>query len=115
MQRARLLAALTAGTVVVEAGIRSGSLQVVQRARDLGRPIGAFPGPVTSPASAGPNELIVAGLARLVRNGSDIRALIEGEPTPLAYAPVHQDRELSPPSAFGSRGSQARAMKTPGI
>ncbi|MEU1969670.1 DNA-processing protein DprA [Micromonospora sediminicola] len=53
-----LLAALTAGTVVVEASLRSRSLQVVRRAIDLGRVGMVVPGPVTSAVSAGCHELL---------------------------------------------------------
>ena len=46
--RARLMAALSTATVVVEAGARSGSMKVAERAQELGRIVGAVPGPVTS-------------------------------------------------------------------
>lgn len=58
LQRNRLIAALTAGTVVVEAGHRSGALNTASHARALDRPIGAVPGPITSPASAGCHRLM---------------------------------------------------------
>ncbi len=51
--RNRLIAALSAGTVVVEAGVRSGALSTARHARRLGRPVLAVPGPVTSGLSAG--------------------------------------------------------------
>lgn len=51
--RNRLIAALSLGTVVVEAAIRSGSLATAGRARDLDRQVMAVPGPVTSAMSAG--------------------------------------------------------------
>lgn len=51
--RNRLIAALSAGTVVVEAGVRSGALSTARHARRLGRPVMAVPGPVTSGLSAG--------------------------------------------------------------
>lgn len=56
--RNRVIAALTRGTVVVEAGLRSGALSTARQARDLCRPLMAVPGPVTSPASAGCHEII---------------------------------------------------------
>ncbi len=58
LNRNRIIAALSAGTVVVEASLRSGSLGTARRARDLGRMVMAVPGPVTSPASAGCHELL---------------------------------------------------------
>ncbi len=54
--RNRLIAALSVGTVVVEAASRSGSLSTIDRARSLGRHVMAVPGPVTSAMSAGANE-----------------------------------------------------------
>nr|WP_246407342.1 DNA-processing protein DprA [Modestobacter versicolor] len=56
--RNRLIAALTRGTVVVEAAARSGALATGKRARDLGRQVMALPGPVTSAMSVGCHELL---------------------------------------------------------
>ncbi|MDO9591444.1 MAG: DNA-processing protein DprA, partial [Microcella sp.] len=53
LQRNRLIAALSAATVVVEAGRRSGSLNTAGHALTMGRPVGIVPGPITSAASAG--------------------------------------------------------------
>ena len=58
LQRNRLIAASSAATVVLEAGWRSGSLNTAGHAAALGRPLGAVPGPVTSPTSAGCHRLI---------------------------------------------------------
>ncbi|WP_207454861.1 DNA-processing protein DprA [Desertivibrio insolitus] len=58
LQRNRLIAAAGLATVVVEAGRRSGSLNTAGHAAALGRPLGAVPGPVTSPASAGCHRLL---------------------------------------------------------
>ncbi|MRG58683.1 DNA-protecting protein DprA [Agromyces sp. CFH 90414] len=58
LQRNRLIAASTAATIVLEAGLRSGSLNTAGHAATLGRPLGAVPGPVTSPASAGCHRLL---------------------------------------------------------
>lgn len=58
LQRNRLIAAASQATVVLEAGWRSGSLNTAAHAAALGRPLGAVPGPVTSPASAGCHRLI---------------------------------------------------------
>lgn len=58
LQRNRLIAAASDATVVLEAGLRSGSLNTAGHAATLGRPLGAVPGPVTSPASAGCHRLL---------------------------------------------------------
>jgi len=69
--RNRIMAALAGMTVVVEAATRSGSLITTDLAADLGRDLGAVPGPVTSRASAGPNGLLAAG-AHVVRDAQDV-------------------------------------------
>ncbi|ONK10905.1 DNA-processing protein DprA [Streptomyces sp. MP131-18] len=71
IQRNRVIAALTRGTVVVEAARRSGSLITARHARRLGRHLMAVPGPVTSGLSAGAHRLIRSE-ATLVRDAADI-------------------------------------------
>jgi len=61
LQRNRLIAAMTAATVVVEAAWRSGALNTAGHARELGRPVGACPGPVSSATSAGCHRLLRQG------------------------------------------------------
>ena len=69
--RNRVMAALAGMTVVVEAAARSGSLITADLAAELGRDLGAVPGPVTSRASAGPNELLAGG-ACVIRDAQDV-------------------------------------------
>ncbi|HWM64695.1 MAG TPA: DNA-processing protein DprA [Solirubrobacterales bacterium] len=69
--RNRIMAALAGMTVVVEAAARSGSLITADLAADLGRDLGAVPGPVGSRLSAGPNNLLAGG-ACLVRDAQDV-------------------------------------------
>jgi DNA processing protein len=69
--RNRIMAALAGMTVVVEAAERSGSLITADLAADLGRDLGAVPGPVGSRLSAGPNALLAGG-ACLVRDAQDV-------------------------------------------
>jgi DNA processing protein len=72
--RNRLIAALSRGTVVVEAAARSGALATARRARDLGRQIMVVPGPVTSAMSVGCHELLREGEthAVLVANAAHV-------------------------------------------
>jgi DNA processing protein len=70
--RNRVIAALTGGTVVVEAGERSGALNTARYAATLGRPLMAVPGPVTSPQSAGCHRIIRDCGATLVTCAADI-------------------------------------------
>jgi DNA processing protein len=69
--RNRIMAALAGMTVVVEAAARSGSLITTDLAADLGRDLGAVPGPINSRASVGPNNLLAGG-ACLVRGAQDV-------------------------------------------
>lgn len=79
LSRNRLLAASTSATVVVEAGIRSGSLNTANHALAIGRPVGVVPGPVTSPASAGCHRLLREGTAMCVTSAADVIELAGGE------------------------------------
>ena len=69
--RNRIIAALASITVVVEAGARSGALLTAACARELGRPVGAVPGRVTSSQAIGPNRLLAEG-ARVIRDAQDV-------------------------------------------
>lgn len=80
LDRARILAALSGATIVVEAGFRSSTLQTAREASLLGRFVGAVPGPVTSAASAGTNHLLQDGRARVVTCGPDVVRML-GENT----------------------------------
>lgn len=80
--RNRLMAALSGGVVIPEAGMQSESLTTVRAAHDLGRGIGAVPGPVTSAVSNGPNELIKHGVASVITQTSDVIALLDADETP---------------------------------
>jgi DNA processing protein len=76
LQRNRLIAALSAATVVVEAGWRSGSLNTAGHAAALSRPLGAVPGPITSATSAGTHRLIREYGAQCITGADDVRELL---------------------------------------
>jgi DNA processing protein len=78
LSRNRLIAALTQGTVVIEAAVRSGSLNTLNWADQLGRTTMALPGPVTSQQSAGTHAAMRAGKAVLVTNGREVVAELSG-------------------------------------
>ncbi|KAB1642656.1 DNA-processing protein DprA [Gulosibacter chungangensis] len=75
LQRNRLIAALTQASIVVEAGARSGALNTANHAQQLGRPLGAIPGPVTSASSVGCHRLLKEEQAQLIANSADAFAL----------------------------------------
>lgn len=72
LSRNRVIAAMTRGTLVVEAGLRSGSRNTVRHAVDLLRPVAAVPGPVTSMSSAGCHQEIRDGRAVLVTSADEV-------------------------------------------
>lgn len=70
-RRNRIMAALGAMTVVVEAAEPSGSLITAERAYRLGREVGAVPGLVTSRVARGTNGLLADGAA-VIRDAQDV-------------------------------------------
>ncbi len=69
--RDRLISGMAKAVVVIEGRMKSGTFYTVKAAADQGRPVFAIPGPITSPASEGPNYLIQNG-AKLVTDVKDI-------------------------------------------
>jgi DNA processing protein len=79
--RNRVIAALGQMTVVVEAAERSGSLITAEVAADLGRDLGAVPGPVTAWRAKGTNALLRDG-ATLIRDTRDVLDAVVGVDAP---------------------------------
>jgi DNA processing protein len=72
LKRSKLMANLSVAVVVIEAGYRSGSINIAKHALKKRRAkVGAVPGPVTSGTSAGTHELIKRG-ANLITSVADI-------------------------------------------
>jgi DNA processing protein len=76
LARNRMIAALSRGTVVVEAAVRSGALNTANWASLLNRTVMGVPGPVTSAPSEGVHELLRTRGAQLVTRGSDVLELV---------------------------------------
>lgn len=76
LARNRIIAALSQGTVVVEAAVRSGALNTANWAGRLNRLTMGIPGPVTSAPSAGVHARIRDGSMTLVTSGQDVLELI---------------------------------------
>lgn len=123
LTRNRLVAALTAGTVIVEAAWRSGALNTLSWAEGLGRVAMAVPGPITTSGSLGCHERIKDGRAQLVTGADDVRALLGAvgaldlaEQYELAYAatPVQSltRNELRVFDACAPEGSIAQEIST---
>jgi DNA processing protein len=115
LQRNRLIAAASRATVVIEAGWRSGSLNTANHAGDLGRPIGAVPGPVTSAASAGCHKLLRGSLAICVTGADEMAELVSMElgvpdpaPTSQSTSGVKSSIPISP--AIDPTGTRVRLL-----
>jgi DNA processing protein len=92
LARNRLIAALTPGTVLVEAAARSGARNTVTWANVLGRVVMAVPGPVTSATSVTPHRLIREAEAVLVCGANDVLELL----SPLGRANPRRPGERRP-------------------
>ncbi len=114
--RNRVIAALSAGTVVVEAAARSGARMTARRATELCRPLMAVPGPVTSAMSVGAHQLIRGGSAMLVCNAAEVIDLVARMGEDMAEPPRGPDTSrdaLSAELAQVLEGLPARQTATP--
>ncbi len=95
--RNRIMAAISGMTVVVEAAEGSGSMITADLAADLGRDLGAVPGPVGSRLSVGPNNLLADG-ACLIRGPQDVLDAMLGtrapQPSPRGPRLNHTQRAV---------------------
>lgn len=86
--RNRLIASLAQGTVVVEAALRSGSLNTARWALDLSRPVMGVPGPVNAASSAGVHQLLRHPGTVLVTDAAEVIEHIS--PAGVGLAPLKQ-------------------------
>jgi DNA processing protein len=93
LTRNRIIAALSVGTVVVEAAARSGALNTATWTARINRPVMGVPGPVTSAASAGVHHLLRTGAATLVTRGADVLEMVGHMGEHLDEAPVGPTRK----------------------
>lgn len=99
LARNRLIAALTRGTVLVEAALRSGALSTAGWAERLSRHVMCVPGPVTSYTSRGVNNWLREGRGTVVTHGSEVLELLGSAGEHLVEEPRGEERprdSLSP-------------------
>lgn len=97
--RNRIIAGLAPVTIVVEAAERSGSLITAELALDLGRDVGAVPGPVLSWRSRGTNALLRDG-ATVVRDALDALDLTLGVTAAQEALRRSQTERMPPPATL---------------
>ncbi|MDY7088970.1 MAG: DNA-processing protein DprA [Actinomycetota bacterium] len=115
--RNRVIAAATAGTVLVEAAARSGAIQTMGRVLALGRPAMVVPGPITSAMSVGCHELLRSRPdATLVTGPADVLETVGriGEyQTVVPRGPEHRRDALDEESALILESVPRRGTITP--
>jgi DNA processing protein len=88
--RNRIVSGMSAGLLVVEAGVNSGALITANQAIEQGRSVYAVPGQIDRPGAAGSNRLIQQG-AKLVMSADDVlddlQILLPGKPALTASSP----------------------------
>lgn len=105
LQRNRLIAGLSGAVVVVEARWRSGAQNTAGHALGIGREVGAVPGPVTSPQSAGCHRLLRESPAVVVTDLEEALALMPGG-GPRAATGGPPAAEVGAPSGGGSSAAR---------
>ena len=76
LQRNRIIAALTQATLITEAGVKSGSINTAGHAAEIGRGLGAVPGPITSSSAHGCFRIIEEYGATMITRISDLDTLL---------------------------------------
>ncbi|TMQ93534.1 DNA-protecting protein DprA [Actinomadura soli] len=116
--RNRVIAALSRGTVVVEAEARSGALNTASWASKLGRMVMAVPGPITSRSSVGCHRLLREDGATLITRTDEIIEAVGrlgADLAPPRHSPVLPRDRLEPVTravleAFPARGAAGPAQ-----
>jgi len=110
-KRNRIIAALSPLTIVIEAGLPSGALNTTDHCTNLGRLVGAVPGPIDSPQSKGCHKLLRDG-AHLVAEVLDAMTLLHLDPPARVRDPDLNDHEQAVWKALAADGLDVDALST---
>ncbi len=99
--RNRIISGLSVATLIIECDLQSGTLITAKHALDQNRNVYAVPGPIYSPQSQGPNNLIKMG-AKLITNANDIL-----EDLNLETLPAQQEAQNN----FGDTKEESAILK----
>jgi DNA processing protein len=109
--RNRVIAALATGTLVVEAGQRSGALNSARHARDLNRRLMAVPGPITSDLSAGCHHIIREWQGVLITSATEVIEYVASLSAPQeAREPAGAGEPAGAREGRAGTGSRAAAV-----
>ena len=94
LQRNRLIAAMGEALCVMEARLKSGTLNTVRHAERYGKPVYALPGSIFSPLSEGTNQLLAEGRAKPLLHAADVLSAM-GLSAPAKPGSTSQKTKLS--------------------
>lgn len=109
-RRNRLIAGLSLATVVIEAGLQSGSLITARLAAEQGREVFALPGSIDHPLARGCHRLIREG-ARLVEAPEEVAEAMAGPAAAMGAALLERLAIGTPAVAAGDRGTMGEGWR----